>query len=201
MTLLLIGFSFYLPPSFKKPIALVGLLFYVCAFGLGFATGCWLLPCEIFSTSLRAKGVSLVTFVACGVSTISVSNFLTIKNAIAWPGCFFFFAASGIFTFLILYIYLPETKGKSLEEMSLYFAEVTGDYSILRAEKQRLTEASERLEEESERLVKQTEAATPDELEEQSERLSKEMQLISKESQRLAEIEERLAEREEGHKK
>ena len=25
------------------------------------------------------------------------------------------------------HVYLPETKGKSLEEMSLYFAEITGD--------------------------------------------------------------------------
>jgi hypothetical protein len=33
-----------------------------------------------------------------------------------------------------LYIYLPETKGKTLEEMAVYFAEITGDRSILDAE-------------------------------------------------------------------
>ena len=31
---------------------------------------------------------------------------------------------------------LPETKGRSLEDMSLYFAEITGDRSVLEAEAQ-----------------------------------------------------------------
>jgi hypothetical protein len=35
-----------------------------------------------------------------------------------------------------LYVYLPETKGRSLESMSLYFAEITGDRSILNLESQ-----------------------------------------------------------------
>ena len=36
--------------------------------------------------------------------------------------------------FLFLYAYLPETKGKALEDMALYFAEITGDRSILSLE-------------------------------------------------------------------
>ena len=31
-------------------------------------------------------------------------------------------------------VYLPETKGRPLEDMSQYFAEITGDRSILEAE-------------------------------------------------------------------
>jgi hypothetical protein len=33
-----------------------------------------------------------------------------------------------------MYIYLPETKGRALEDMSQYFAEITGDRSVLEAE-------------------------------------------------------------------
>ncbi len=33
-----------------------------------------------------------------------------------------------------IYVYLPETKGLSLEEMARYFAEITGDQSILEVE-------------------------------------------------------------------
>lgn len=33
-----------------------------------------------------------------------------------------------------MYAYLPETKGRALEDMSQYFAEITGDRSILEAE-------------------------------------------------------------------
>lgn len=33
-----------------------------------------------------------------------------------------------------MYVYLPETKGRPLEDMSQFFAEITGDRSILEAE-------------------------------------------------------------------
>jgi len=33
-----------------------------------------------------------------------------------------------------VHIYLPETKGRSLEDMSIYFAEITGDQSVIEAE-------------------------------------------------------------------
>jgi len=36
---------------------------------------------------------------------------------------------------IFLYRYLPETKGKTLEDMSLYFANITGDESVLNIER------------------------------------------------------------------
>ena len=38
--------------------------------------------------------------------------------------------------FIFVFFLLPETKGRSLEDMSIYFAEITGDNEILEAEKQ-----------------------------------------------------------------
>ena len=34
-----------------------------------------------------------------------------------------------------IYIYLPETKGRHLEEMAQYFADITGDRSVIEAER------------------------------------------------------------------
>ena len=36
---------------------------------------------------------------------------------------------------VFVFFLLPETKGRSLEDMSVYFAEITGDNDILEAEK------------------------------------------------------------------
>ena len=36
---------------------------------------------------------------------------------------------------VFVFFLMPETKGRSLEDMSLYFAEITGDTEILEAEK------------------------------------------------------------------
>jgi hypothetical protein len=35
---------------------------------------------------------------------------------------------------IFLYVFLPETKGRSLEEMSAFFAELTGDTELLETE-------------------------------------------------------------------
>ena len=44
-------------------------------------------------------------------------------------------AAVCIVICIFLYFLLPETRGRSLEDMSLFFAEVTGDSYVLEAEK------------------------------------------------------------------
>jgi hypothetical protein len=46
---------------------------------------------------------------------------------------------SGV-VFIFIYVLLPETKGRSLEDMSLYFAEITGDESLLEAERKLVIE-------------------------------------------------------------
>jgi hypothetical protein len=67
-------------------------------------------------------------------ATIMASTFLSVANAMSWAG---FFIMMSIVCLIILgwmYVYLPETKGRPLEDMSQYFAEITGDRSIFEAE-------------------------------------------------------------------
>lgn len=67
-------------------------------------------------------------------ATIMASSFLSLAELLTWPGFFFALALICLVSAIFLYKYLPETKGKSLEEMSSYFASITGDRSILDAE-------------------------------------------------------------------
>jgi hypothetical protein len=57
---------------------------------------------------------------------------------ITWGGFFALLSSICLLVIVFFYFYLPETKGKSLEEMSVFFAQITGDNSILEVE-QRLT--------------------------------------------------------------
>lgn len=41
---------------------------------------------------------------------------------------------------VFIFVYLPETKGRSLEDMTAYFAEITGDHSILSEREEDKTE-------------------------------------------------------------
>ncbi|CRG83041.1 Sugar carrier protein C [Talaromyces islandicus] len=96
------------------------LLFYMLAFGASWGPVPWAMPAEIFPSSLRAKGVAL--------STCSnwFNNFII--GLITPPlvqgtgfGAYVFFAVfcvlSGVWTFF----FVPETKGRTLEQMDHVF--------------------------------------------------------------------------------
>jgi hypothetical protein len=144
--------------------AIVGLSLYLSFFSLGTGPGAWLIPSEIFATSIRAKAMSLASFSNRITATLMATTFLSTANgtyrnasripvfdpycfilivvvlAIGWGPFFVMLAAISVVVLIFLYFLLPETKGRSLEDMSLYFAEITGDNSILEAEKKILSD-------------------------------------------------------------
>ncbi|KAF7563401.1 hypothetical protein G7046_g740 [Stylonectria norvegica] len=96
------------------------LLFYMLAFGASWGPVPWAMPSEIFSSSLRAKGVALSTcsnwinnFIIGLVTPPLVQN--TGFGAYVFFACFCFL--SGVWTFY----FVPETNGKKLEDMDAVF--------------------------------------------------------------------------------
>ena len=116
--------------------AVFGLALYLAFFSVGMGPGAWLIPSECFSTMIRAKAMSVATFMNRTTATIMSSTFLTVANAMTWAGFFIMMSLVCLAVLVWMFIYVPETKGRPLEEMAFYFAEITGDRSILEAEEQ-----------------------------------------------------------------
>jgi hypothetical protein len=57
------------------------------------------------------------------VSFIAAKTFLSTKHSLMMYGSFWFFGAINCFCFAFLYFLLPETEGKSLEEIERLFAD------------------------------------------------------------------------------
>ena len=114
--------------------AIVGLALYLAFFSIGMGPATWTVSSEVFTTSIRAKAMSLSTFSNRATATIFASSFLSVANAMTWSGFFIVMTVVCLIILVWMYIYLPETKGRALEEMAQYFAEITGDQSILEAE-------------------------------------------------------------------
>jgi hypothetical protein len=133
--LILTGFSFIGDEQNHAGWAIGGLALYLAFFSIGVGPGAWLIPSEIFATSIRAKAMSIATFFNRITATLMSSTFLSTVNAIGLAS--FFFLLAGVCGVCIVFFYflLPETKGRSLEDMSIYFAEITSDTSLLEAEK------------------------------------------------------------------
>jgi len=133
VSLLLVSFAF-IGNANSEGFAVFGLALYLAFFSIGMGPGAWLIPSEVFSTMIRAKAMSVATFMNRVTATIMSSTFLSVANAMSWAG---FFIMMSVVCLLILgwmFVYLPETKGRPLEDMSQFFAEITGDRSILEAE-------------------------------------------------------------------
>ncbi|KAI0529479.1 hypothetical protein KFK09_002029 [Dendrobium nobile] len=98
-------------------LALTGILVYISAFSIGMGAVPWVIMSEIFPINIKATGGSLVTLVNWfGSWLVSYSfNFL-----MDWSraGTFFIYAAANAATVLFVAMIVPETKGKTLEEIN-----------------------------------------------------------------------------------
>ncbi|KAL8266122.1 hypothetical protein R6Q59_003466 [Mikania micrantha] len=97
---------------------------YVMFFSIGLAPVTWVYSSEIFPLKLRAQGASIGVAVNRVTNATVSMTFLSLINAITIGGAFFMFAGMSILAWIFFYFFLPETKGRSLEEMEQVFTRV-----------------------------------------------------------------------------
>ena len=145
-SLAFVSLMFASDSQLSKILIVVALAFYLAFFSSGLGPGNWVVVSEVFATSIRAKAMMVAILPNRITATIMASTFLSLADALTWPGFFLILAGVCLGGAVFLFVYLPETKSRSLEEMSLYFAEITGDRTILDAEerlgKQHLSHAT-----------------------------------------------------------
>ncbi|KAL2533286.1 Polyol transporter 5 [Abeliophyllum distichum] len=118
--------SKFLEHSVRKPIWAIALcVIAVCAdvsfFSIGLGPITWVYSSEIFPTRLRAQGTSLAVSVNRLVSGVVAMTFLSISKKITFGGMFLVLAGIMVLATIFFYFFLPETKGKSLEEIGSLF--------------------------------------------------------------------------------
>ena len=89
-------------------------------YALGPGICVWLVLSELMPSRIRANGMSIALFMNQFVAWGLASSFLPWVNAWGWASMFFFFAANGILYFIVS-LFIPETKGKTLEELEHLF--------------------------------------------------------------------------------
>jgi sugar porter (SP) family MFS transporter len=121
VSLVALGAIFVIGPNKAGYFILLVLCLYITAFELSFGPIFGLMSAEIFPTRVRAVGSSISTF-ANWVANLLVSvTFLSLVNGIGQSGTFWLYAAMGMLAFVFCQRMVPETKGKSLEEIEYYW--------------------------------------------------------------------------------
>jgi MFS family permease len=132
--LLMVSLAFFVKSDLSSGFTIFGLALYLSFFSIGMGPGAWLIPSEVFATCIRAKAMSVATTLNRAAATLMSSTFLSTANALGWGGFFLMLCIICLIVASFLIIYLPETKGRSLEQMSIYFADITKDSTLLDAE-------------------------------------------------------------------
>lgn len=101
---------------------LVAVLAFVGAFSVGMGPLTWVYSSEILPLRLRGQGVGLGTVVNRTMSGVVSMTFLSLYQAITMAGAFYLYAGFAVAAFVFVYLCLPETKGRSLEDMEVLFA-------------------------------------------------------------------------------
>jgi MFS transporter, SP family, solute carrier family 2 (myo-inositol transporter), member 13 len=99
----------------------LGLYFFMTFYALGPGVCVWIALSELMPTRIRSNGMSIALVLNQMVGTVLATIFLPVVSKYGYSTMFFLFAACTVCYFLVVALFLPETKGKTLEEIEEYF--------------------------------------------------------------------------------
>jgi MFS family permease len=94
---------------------------FVSFFAIGPGVVVWLMLSELMPTRIRSTGMGIALLINQGVSTAIAAVFLPVVGNYGFYAIFLFWAACTIIYFITATFLLPETKGRTLEEIELHF--------------------------------------------------------------------------------
>ncbi|WP_312974422.1 sugar porter family MFS transporter [Atlantibacter sp.] len=119
VSLFFLGFSFH--HSLPVLVTLLFLFSYIACFSACIGPVFWTLVSEMFPNAIRSKAVALVSFTQWIFNFLVVWLFPFTLATFGGNNTFYFFAVMCLIQLAIAKFMLPETKGKSLEEIEQFW--------------------------------------------------------------------------------
>jgi MFS family permease len=114
------------PTTHNGWLVAVSLFVFMAFFAIGPGVCVWLALSELMPTRIRSNGMSIALLINQAVSTTIAAMFLPTVGKHGYSTMFFGFAACTVIYFITAAVFLPETKGKTLEEIEAHFEGATG---------------------------------------------------------------------------
>jgi MFS transporter, SP family, solute carrier family 2 (myo-inositol transporter), member 13 len=109
------------PSSHNGWLVAITLFVFMAFFAIGPGICVWLALSELMPTRIRSNGMSIALLINQAVSTTIAAMFLPTVGKYGYSAMFFGFAACTVIYFITATVFLPETKGKTLEEIEAHF--------------------------------------------------------------------------------
>jgi SP family myo-inositol transporter-like MFS transporter 13 len=110
-----------LPDEAHGWLVALGLYCFVAFYGLGPGVCVWLALSELMPTRIRSNGMSIALVINQMVSTTLAGIFLPVVGKYGYSMMFFLFCGFTVIYLITAAFFLPETKGKTLEEIEAHF--------------------------------------------------------------------------------
>ena len=132
VSLIAVGMSFWVldknpstggGPSTVGIVTLVALVVYIASFAFSLGPVVWTLISEIYPDGVRGRAIAVATAANWAAAFLVSQTFLSLLDAIGETATFFLFAVMCVIAYVWIKRKVPETKGKSLEEIQEAWAE------------------------------------------------------------------------------
>ncbi len=123
LSLFVLGMAFSLPQLSGSLgwIAVISLMVYVGSFAVGLGPVFWLMLSEIYPLRIRGRAMSVGTVANWSANLIVALSFLTLTQVLGKPATFWLYGAVSIGAWFFSFFLVPETKGRSLEEIEAHW--------------------------------------------------------------------------------
>lgn len=116
ISLVHLGYNFGLPHVSRVGV-MTDVLVYLAAFAIGLGPVFWLLISEIYPTTVRGQAMSLASVTIWACDMVVTLTFLTLLDVLGARGSFWLYAVICGAALVFANRFIPETKGKTLEEI------------------------------------------------------------------------------------
>ena len=110
------------PPATHGWQVALAICLFVASFAVGPGVCVWLALSELMPNRIRSNGMSVALLINQFVSTVIAAVFLPTVGQYGYATLFFYGAGCALLYFLTATFLLPETKGKTLEEIDAHFS-------------------------------------------------------------------------------
>jgi MFS family permease len=117
LAILAAAFQFKQLSGFVGDIAVGGLVVYVACFAFGLGPVFWLIISEIYPLAVRGAAMSAATVANWGMNLVVAVTFLTLVKVLGHASTFLLYGVITIGAWFFIYKLVPETKGKTLEQI------------------------------------------------------------------------------------
>lgn len=119
ISLALVGWFYHVHGSGLA--VLIFVMSFVAGHAFGNGVACWVIISEIYPTKVRGRGMSIATTALWLVGYLGNQLFPIMQKTLGSDGTFWCFSAGALLTIVLVGLLIPETKGRSLEEITKFW--------------------------------------------------------------------------------